>query len=51
MAIVGGAIMPVLQGYFADTIGILTSFFVPAICYGYIVYYGLKGHEVRNAEG
>jgi FHS family L-fucose permease-like MFS transporter len=51
MAIVGGAIMPVLQGYFADTMGILMSFFVPAICYGYIVYYGLKGHEVRNAEG
>ena len=49
MAIVGGAIVPVVQGYFADTMGILMSFFVPAICYGYIVYYGLKGHEVRNA--
>ena len=50
MAIVGGAIVPVVQGYFADTMGILMSFFVPAICYGYIVYYGLKGHEVRNAN-
>ena len=50
MAIVGGAIIPVVQGFFADTMGILMSFFVPAICYGYIVYYGLKGHEVRNAD-
>jgi MFS transporter, FHS family, L-fucose permease len=51
MAIVGGAIVPVVQGYFADHMGILTSFFVPAICYAYIVYYGLKGHEVRNGSG
>jgi FHS family L-fucose permease-like MFS transporter len=47
MAIVGGAIVPVVQGFFADNIGILLSFFVPAVCYGYIVYYGLKGHEMR----
>jgi FHS family L-fucose permease-like MFS transporter len=53
MAIVGGAIVPVIQGYFADTISLLPSFFVPAICYAYIVFYGLKGHVVRsvgNAE-
>lgn len=48
MAIVGGAIVPVVQGYFADNMGLLPSFFVPAICYAYIVYYGLKGHEVRS---
>ncbi|WP_129642480.1 sugar MFS transporter [Peristeroidobacter agariperforans] len=48
MAIVGGAIVPVIQGYFADTIGLLASFFVPAICYAYIVFYGLKGHIVRS---
>jgi MFS transporter, FHS family, L-fucose permease len=47
MAIVGGAIVPVIQGFFADTMGILMSFFVPAICYAYIVYYGVKGSEVR----
>jgi MFS transporter, FHS family, L-fucose permease len=48
MAIVGGALVPVLQGYFADTIGLLPSFFVPAVCYAYIVFYGLKGHIVRS---
>jgi FHS family L-fucose permease-like MFS transporter len=48
MAIVGGAIMPVVQGFFADKMGLLTSFFVPAICYAYIVFYGLRGHIVRS---
>jgi MFS transporter, FHS family, L-fucose permease len=48
MAIVGGALVPVLQGYFADRIGLLPSFFVPAMCYAYIVFYGLKGHVVRS---
>ena len=44
MAIVGGAIVPVIQGAFADTIGIHHAFFLPILCYLYIVYYGLKGH-------
>lgn len=50
MAIVGGAIVPVVQGYFADTIGLLPSFVVPAVCYAYIVFYGLKGHVVRSVR-
>ena len=44
MAIVGGALIPLLQGYFADTIGIHHAFFIPVICYLYIMYYGIKGH-------
>lgn len=48
MAIVGGALVPVAQGYFADKIGLLSSFFVPAVCYAYIVFYGLKGYVVRS---
>jgi len=43
MAIVGGAILPVVQGRLADTIGIHTAFVMPALCYLYIVYYGLRG--------
>lgn len=43
-AIVGGAIIPLIQGYFADTIGIHHAFFLPVLCYLYIAYYGLKGH-------
>ena len=44
MAIVGGAIVPVIGGYVADLSTIAISFVVPAVCYLYIVYYGLKGH-------
>lgn len=44
MAIVGGAIMPLIQGLFADYIGILYSFLVPLACYLYIAFYGLRGH-------
>ena len=43
MAIVGGAVLPVLQGALADSIGIHTAFVMPAICYLYIAYYGLRG--------
>ncbi|MGA9117880.1 MAG: sugar MFS transporter [Bacteroidota bacterium] len=44
MAIVGGALIPLLQGFFADNIGIHHAFFLPVLCYIYIAYYGLKGH-------
>jgi len=49
MAIVGGAIVPVIQGYFADHVGILYSFLVPVVCYLYIVFYGLYGHRPARA--
>jgi len=43
-AIVGGAVIPLLQGFFADNIGIHHAFFLPVLCYIYIAYYGAKGH-------
>lgn len=45
MAIVGGAIIPVIQGMFADAYGIHTAFLLPAVCYLYIVYYGFVGSK------
>jgi FHS family L-fucose permease-like MFS transporter len=42
MAIVGGAIVPFIQGAVADSIGVQSSFFVPAACYAFILYFGLK---------
>ncbi len=45
-AIVGGAILPVVQGFFADRIGIQTAFFIPVLCYCYIAFYGWKGHKI-----
>jgi len=43
MAIVGGAIIPVIQGAVADSIGIHHAFFLPVICYLYILFYALRG--------
>ena len=43
MAIVGGAVLPVLQGILADQIGIHHAFIIPAVCYIYIVYYAFRG--------
>ncbi|WP_308420537.1 sugar MFS transporter [Edaphobacter dinghuensis] len=45
-AIVGGAIIPELQGVLADHIGIHHAFIVPVLCYLYIIYYGLRGSRV-----
>jgi FHS family L-fucose permease-like MFS transporter len=42
MAIVGGAIVPLVQGAFADRIGLQFSFFVPIVCYAYILFFGVK---------
>jgi FHS family L-fucose permease-like MFS transporter len=50
MAIVGGALVPLLMGVMADWIGIHASLFVPAVCYLYIVYYGVYGHRVGTTE-
>jgi MFS transporter, FHS family, L-fucose permease len=48
MAIVGGAIVPLLQGVIADRIGIHHAFFVPVICYLYILFYALKGSKPNS---
>ncbi|MFM8178060.1 MAG: glucose/galactose MFS transporter, partial [Candidatus Kapaibacterium sp.] len=49
MAIVGGAVIPYIQGVFADSIGLHQAFVIPLACYAYIVYYGLSGSKVRTA--
>src|SRR6516164_6687808 len=48
MAIVGGAILPVIQGVIADRVGLHHAFFVPVICYVYILFYGLSGSKPNS---
>ena len=45
-AIVGGAILPVLQGFFADSFGVQPAVFVPVLCYGYIAFYGWRCRQL-----
>ena len=42
-AIVGGAIIPELQGILADHIGIHHAFVLPVLCYLYILWYAIRG--------
>jgi FHS family L-fucose permease-like MFS transporter len=51
MAILGGAIVPPIQGFVADTTGNLqVSFIVPLLAYAYVAFYGIKGHTVGRAS-
>ncbi|MCF1472146.1 MULTISPECIES: L-fucose:H+ symporter permease [Rhizobium/Agrobacterium group] len=43
LAIVGGALLPLVQGGLADTVGIHLAFLMPILCYVYIAYYGALG--------
>ena len=43
MAIVGGAILPIIQGAIADRIGVHHAFILPVLCYIYILFYALRG--------
>lgn len=48
MSIVGGAIVPPLMGLISDQQNIRVAFVVPALCYLYVVYYGMRGHVVAE---
>jgi MFS transporter, FHS family, L-fucose permease len=41
LAIVGGAVVPVITGFAADAYGLAASLFVPALCYLWIAAYGV----------
>ena len=47
LAIVGGAIMPLIQGVLADQIGVQMAFILPIVSYVFIAYYGLLGSKVK----
>ncbi|MDK1286336.1 sugar MFS transporter [Pseudoalteromonas umbrosa] len=50
LAIVGGAIIPILQGLLADNIGLQGSFFLPAACYIFIAYFGIWGCHKKSTK-
>jgi len=49
MAIVGGAVIPILQGVIADNIGVHHAYILPLLCYTYIVFYGFKGSKIKSS--
>ena len=46
MAVLGGALLPPLQGKIADLCGLQISFIVPLIAYAYVGFYGWMGHRM-----
>ncbi|HWV15238.1 MAG TPA: sugar MFS transporter [Cellvibrio sp.] len=50
MAIVGGAIVPFVQGFLADNINVQMSFLLPAACYLFILFFGLKYKNLNTSE-
>ncbi len=50
MAILGGAVLPPIQGRVADAYGIQASFVVPAVAFAYVVFYGLYGYRAGRSD-
>lgn len=45
MAIVGGALLPLMQGWFIDQIGVRNSFYLPLMCFVVIAVFGWRTHQ------
>ena len=50
MAIVGGAIVPLLMGHAADLVGLKLALAVPAVCYALILCFGVFARRPRAAD-
>jgi FHS family L-fucose permease-like MFS transporter len=46
--VVGGAVIPEIQGFLADTFGYQISYVVVLICYLYILFFAVSGFKNRN---
>jgi FHS family L-fucose permease-like MFS transporter len=51
MMILGGAIIPPLQGKLADIVGIQGSFFVGAVCFIYITFFAVYVNRLLKKQG
>lgn len=53
MMIFGGAIIPPLQGLLADnpSVGIHNSYWITVLCFGYLVFYGVKVQKILQKQG
>jgi FHS family L-fucose permease-like MFS transporter len=47
LAIVGGAVIPMIMGILADNFGLRNSFVITILCYAYILFYAVKGYKYK----
>lgn len=48
MGLCGNAIMPMIYGYFADLYSVKMAYWVLLPCYLYLVFYAVKGHQIKS---
>ncbi len=51
MMILGGAVIPVVQGFLADTIGIQNSYLLAAACFLFLFWFGIRVQSVLRKQG
>lgn len=51
MMILGGGIIPPLQGKLADIMGIHPSYIIPVLCFAYLAYFAFKVRGILSAQG
>ena len=48
MGISGGAVLPMVYGFLAESLDSQTAYWMMLPCYGFILFYALKGHKIRQ---
>jgi MFS transporter, FHS family, L-fucose permease len=48
MGIAGGALLPLAFGTLAQSFSMQNAYAIGLICYGYILFYALKGHKIKT---
>jgi FHS family L-fucose permease-like MFS transporter len=51
MMILGGGIIPPIQGKLSDIVGIHHSFFIPVICFAYLAFFGILAKKFLSKQG
>ncbi len=51
MMILGGGIIPPIQGKLADVIGIQNSYWIPVVCFGYLAFFALTVGSILKKQG
>jgi FHS family L-fucose permease-like MFS transporter len=51
MMILGGGIIPPIQGKLADIIGIQQSYWIPVVCFGYLAFFAIAVGRILKKQG
>ncbi|MBC7382099.1 MAG: MFS transporter [Bacteroidia bacterium] len=51
MMILGGGIIPPIQGKFADVLGIHISYIIPVFCFAYLAFFAVRAKSILKAQG